>query len=285
MIYFLTVNYYSTSLIAKLIGSLPNHKHLDFKFFIINNSPDDDSIDNLKADNVIILNAANNLGFGNACNLGLKFIYTEDSQAIVWIINPDAYFQEINLEKVKLFFKSYPEISILGTIINTPAGEIWFSGGYFNAKIGEISTPNLFTEEKPDFVQCDWVTGCSFIINFCNFRECPLFDSAYFLYYEDFDFCQRYAHQGHLIAVTQKFGVIHQPSSITNKYVFRKITNSTYGYLLSLDRYTNKLVFSLRLIRLIFYALVLIFIKPQIGLGKIYGVFLYWWKGYNNPSC
>ncbi len=278
MIYFLTVNYYSTSLIAKLIGSLPNHKHLDFQFFIINNSPDDDSIDNLKDDYVIILNAANNLGFGNACNLGLKFIYTEDSQAIVWIINPDAYFQEINLEKVKLFFKSYPEISILGTIINTPAGEIWFSGGYFNAKTGEISTPNLFTEENPDFVKCDWVTGCSFIINFCNFRECPLFDSAYFLYYEDFDFCQRYAHQGHLIAVTQKFGVIHQPSSITNKYVFRKITNSTYGYLLSLDRYTNKLVLILRLIRLIFYALALIFIKPQIGLGKIYGVFLYWWK-------
>ncbi|RAM52449.1 MAG: glycosyltransferase family 2 protein [Hapalosiphonaceae cyanobacterium JJU2] len=278
MIYFLTVNYYSTSLIAKLIGSLPNDKDLDFKFVIINNSPDDDSIDNLKADYVIILNAANNLGFGNACNLGLKFIYTEDSQAIVWIINPDAYFQEINLEKVKLFFKSYPEISILGTIINTPAGEIWFSGGYFNAKTGEISTRNLLTEKNPYFVKCDWVTGCSFIINFCNFRECPLFDSAYFLYYEDFDFCQRYAHQGHLIAVTQKFGVIHQPSSITNKYVFRKITNSTYGYLLSLDRYTNKLVLILRLIRLIFYALVLMFIKPQIGLGKIYGVFLYWWK-------
>lgn len=95
MIYFLTVNYYSTHLIAKLIGSLPNHKNLDFKVVIINNSPNDDSIDNLKDDYVIILNAVKNLGFGNACNLGLEFIYTEDSQAIVWIINPDAYFKKI----------------------------------------------------------------------------------------------------------------------------------------------------------------------------------------------
>ncbi|MGJ5674461.1 MAG: glycosyltransferase [Nostochopsis sp.] len=275
MIYFLTVNYYSTHLIAKLIGSLPNHKNLDFKVVIINNSPNDDSIDNLKDDYVIILNAVKNLGFGNACNLGLEFIYTEDSQAIVWIINPDAYFQENHLEKLQLFFKSHPEISILGTIIHTPADEVWFAGGYFNAKTGEISTRNLFTEKNRDFVKCDWITGCSFIINFCNFGECPLFDPAYFLYYEDFDFCQRYAQQGHLIAVTQQFGVIHQPSSITNKYVFRKMTNSTYGYLLSLERYTNKLVFSLRLNRLIFNALVLMFIKPQIGLGKIYGVFLY----------
>ncbi len=278
MIYFLTVNYYSTSLIAKLIGSLPNHKNLDFKIVIINNSPDDDLINNLKNDYVVILNAVNNLGFGNACNLGLKFIYNEDSQAVVWIINPDAYFQEINLEKVKLFLESHPEISILGTVIHTPAGKVWFSGGYFNSKTGEISSQNLFSERNIDFVKCDWVTGCSFIINFCSFSECPLFDPAYFLYYEDFDFCQRYAHQGHLIAVTQQFRVIHQPSSITNKYVFRKITNSTYGYLLSLDRYTNKLVFSLRLTRLIFYALILMLIKPQIGLGKIYGVFIYWYK-------
>ncbi len=281
MIYFLTVNYYSTHLIAKLIASLPNQKNLDFKVMIINNSPDDDSINNLKNDYVIILNAANNLGFGNACNLGLKNIYTEDSQAIVWIINPDAYFQENNLEKLQLFFQSHPEISILGTVIHTPAGEVWFVGGYFNSKTGEISSLNLFTAPNTDYIKCDWITGCSFIINLCNFGECPLFDPAYFLYYEDFDFCQRYAQQGHLIAVTHKFGVIHQPSSITNKYVFRKITNSTYGYLLSLDIYTNKLVFSLRLTRLIFYALVLMFIKPQIGLGKIYGVFLYWWKERN----
>ncbi|PMB19149.1 glycosyltransferase [Fischerella thermalis] len=281
MIYFLTVNYYSTNLIAKLISSLPSEKNLDFKVIIINNSSDDNSISNLKDENVIILNAAKNLGFGHACNLGLKFIYAEDPQAIVWIINPDAYFIESDLEKVQSFFKSHPEISILGTMIYTPTGEVWFAGGYFNVKTGEISNRNLFKEQDQDYVKCDWVTGCSFIINLCKFRECPLFDPAYFLYYEDFDFCQRYAQQGHLIAVTHKFGVIHQPSSITNKYVFRKIKNSTYGYLLSLDRYTNQLVFSLRLTRLVFYALVLMFIKPETGLGKIYGVLMYWWKRGN----
>ncbi|WP_315788011.1 glycosyltransferase family 2 protein [Fischerella sp. JS2] len=281
MIYFLTVNYYSTNLIAKLISSLPREKNLDFKVIIINNSFDDDSIVSLKDENVIILNATKNLGFGNACNLGLKFIYAEDPQAIVWIINPDAYLIESDLNKVQSFFQFQPEISILGTIIHTPAGEVWFAGGCFNLKTGEISSCNLFIEQNQDYIKCDWVTGCSFIINFCNFGECPLFDPAYFLYYEDFDFCQRYAQQGHLIAVTQKFGVIHQPSSITNKYVFRKIKNSTYSYLLSLDRYTNQLVFSLRLSRLVFYALFLMFIKPQIGLGKIYGVFLYFWKRGN----
>ncbi|NWF60975.1 MAG: glycosyltransferase [Fischerella sp.] len=276
MIYFLTVNYYSTNLVAKLISSLPNSKNPDYKIVIINNSPDDDSIYQLKNESVLILNATSNLGFGSACNLGLKFIYAEDPQAIVWIINPDAYLLENTLDKVQPFFDSHPEISILGTIVHTPVGEVWFAGGRFIDNTGAILTQDLLTNTNTDYVLCDWITGCSLIINLSNFHECPLFDSAYFLYYEDFDFCQRYAQQGHLIAVTKQFGVLHQPSSITNKYVFIKIKHSTYSYLLTLERYTSKLVFSLRLTRLICHAFVLMFIKPQFGLGKFYGVFMYW---------
>lgn len=276
MIYFLTVNYYSTNLVAKLISSLPNSKNPDYKIVIINNSPDDDSIYQLKNESVLIFNATNNLGFGSACNLGLKFIYAEDPQAIVWIINPDAYLLENTLDKVQPFFDSHPEISILGTIVHTPVGEVWFAGGRFIHNTGAILTQDLLTNTNTDYVLCDWITGCSLIINLSNFHECPLFDPAYFLYYEDFNFCQRYAQQGHLIAVTKQFGVLHQPSSITNKYVFIKIKHSTYSYLLTLERYTSKLVFSLRLTRLICHAFVLMFIKPQFGLGKFYGVFMYW---------
>ncbi|MBW4632458.1 MAG: glycosyltransferase [Iphinoe sp. HA4291-MV1] len=276
MIYFLVVNYYSTKFVTKLISSLPTYKNNDYKVVIINNSPDDQSIYHLKNEYVIILNTENNLGFGCGCNLGIKWIHTQDPQGIVWIINPDAYFSEESiLNKVRLFFEAHSEISILGTIIHTPTGEVWFAGGRFLPSTGAILTQDLLTKTDADYVTCDWITGCSFIINLRNFNECPQFDSAYFLYYEDFDFCRRYANQGHFIAVTKQFGVIHQPSSITNRYVFRKIKNSTYGYLLSLDRYTNKWILNLRLIRLICHALILIFVKPQVAFGKFAGVLMY----------
>ncbi len=276
MIYFLIVNYYSTPLVSKLISSLPAIKNDQYKIFIINNSPDDDSIDQLKSESVLIFDAENNLGFGRACNLGLKFIYAEDPQAVVWIINPDAYLLDNILPKVNHFFELHPEVSVLGTIVHTPGGEIWFAGGSFMPNTGAILTQNLLTNTEADYVPCDWVSGCSLIINLRNFRDCPEFDSAYFLYYEDFEFCRRYAIQGHLIAVTKQFGVLHQPSSITNRYVFRKIKHSTYSYLLTLDKYANKLIFSVRLIRLICNAIILIFFKPQIAFGKLYGVLLYY---------
>lgn len=274
MIYFLTVNYYSTNLVAQLINSL-SCTNTQYQTVIINNSPEDGSIHNLQSESVLIIDAGSNIGFGNGCNLGIKWIYTQDTQAIIWIINPDAYLPEKTLD-INRFFKLHPEISILGTIIHTPTGEVWFAGGRFIRATGSILTQDMLTNTDAEYVACDWVSGCSLIINLANFRECPLFDPAYFLYYEDFEFCRRYANEGYLIAITKQFGVLHQPSSITNRNVFLKTKHSTYSYLLTLEKHTNKLVFLLRLIRLICYGILLMFIKPQIAFGKLYGMLNYW---------
>jgi N-acetylglucosaminyl-diphospho-decaprenol L-rhamnosyltransferase len=276
MIYFLTVNYYSTQLVAKLISSLPISSNIDNKLVIINNSPEDDSIYQLTSESVLIIDAQKNIGFGKGCNLGLQFIYEQHPQAIVWIINPDAYLTENTLDAVYLFFKSYPEVSILGTIIHTPTGEVWFAGGRFIAKTGAILCEDLLTHTDRTYVPCDWISGCSLIINLRNFDECPLFDPAYFLYYEDFEFCRRYASKGHLVAVTKLLSVVHQPSSITGKNIFIKTKHSTFSYLLTLQKYTSQLVFIFRLIRLICNALFLILVKPKIGFGKFWGLFMYW---------
>lgn len=272
MIYFLTVNYYSTPLINKLIDSLPSYHNDGYKVIIINNSPDDNSIYQVKNQSTIIIEAENNIGFGGACNLGLQWIFTQNKQAIVWIINPDAYLPENTLEKARLFFDQCPKLSILGTIIYTPEQKIWFAGGCFIPENGEISEVNLLNNKDTNYINCDWVSGCSLIINFQKFTECPLFDHAYFLYYEDFDFCRRYANQGHLIAITKQLSVIHQPSSITNRNIFKKIRYSTYSYLFTINRYTNKSIFTTKLITQIIKAAIGLIIKPQAALGKIYGI-------------
>jgi N-acetylglucosaminyl-diphospho-decaprenol L-rhamnosyltransferase len=88
--YFLSVNYYSTNLLAKLINSLESSQDKDYILVIINNSPEDDSIYKLKTESILILESGDNIGFANACNLGLKFIYNQCPEALVWIINPDA---------------------------------------------------------------------------------------------------------------------------------------------------------------------------------------------------
>ncbi|MUL36683.1 glycosyltransferase family 2 protein [Gloeocapsopsis dulcis] len=275
MIYFLTVNYYSTSLIAKLITSIQNESKALSKVVIVNNSADDFSIRSLQSESVAILEAGKNLGFGSACNLGLQWIYAQNQAAIIWIINPDTYFLEDVQEKVNCFFATYPEVSILGTIIYTPDDNIWFAGGHFRRATGAILPQDILSHSDTAYIQCEWVSGCSFILNCNNFTQCPQFNPVYFLYYEDFDFCQTYAQRGHIVAVTKLFRVIHQPSSITNQNVFNKIKYSTYSYLITLEKYSNRFILFLRLTRLIFYAFVLVIVKPKVAFGKIYGTLLY----------
>lgn len=138
MIYFLTINYYSTQLITKLLSSIQFSRDIPHQTVIINNSPEDDSIHLLKNESIFIKEAGTNLGFGSACNLGLSWIYAQDPQAIVWIVNPDAYLLKTSVDKVSLFFETYPELSIVGTIVYTPNAKVWFAGGWFIRKTGTI---------------------------------------------------------------------------------------------------------------------------------------------------
>lgn len=284
MIYFITVNYYCANLIKKLINSISNNANLDCQLIIINNSSDDESIHSLNSPSTLIIDADKNLGFGSACNIGLQWVYTQNKEAIIWIINPDAYFPDNTLERARIFLESYPKLSIIGTIIYTPAAKLWFAGGIFIPATGAILEVNVLTNDAIDYVNCDWVSGCSLIINLRNFSECPLFDDAYFLYYEDFDFCMRYADQGHLIAITKQLSVIHQPSSVTNRNVFRKIRYSTYSYLLTISRYTGKLIFCIRFFQQIIKAITGLIIRPKAALGKIYGIIDYAWNYYQTKS-
>ncbi|MGF1541133.1 MAG: glycosyltransferase family 2 protein [Pleurocapsa sp.] len=274
MIYFLTVNYYSVPLIDRLIKSLPQN---DYQIIIVNNSPEDLEIKQLQQNNVHILETEANLGFGRACNLGLKYIYQQNLQAIVWLINPDAYFKSVDVTLTYTIFTQYPQISILGTTIYTPNGEIWFEGGRFIPSLGTIKSSNLLTDCGRNFyINCDWVSGCSLLINLKNFSECPQFNPKYFLYYEDFDFCRRYAAQQHQIAITNKISVIHEPSTITNRNLVNKYKHSTYSYLITLHQYCSPFIFYLRLLRLMIHGVIILPIKPKITVGKFLGLCQYW---------
>lgn len=276
MIYFVTVNYYSTDAIAKLIKSIHAYGSVDYKFIIVNNSANDAAIQQLKTDKIIILEAGENLGFGRGCNRGLNWIYSKDPQAIVWLINPDAYFIDNSLQQAKLFLSTYAEISILGTIVCEPKGKIWFNGGEFMPKNGEIIAKEILNDEpEKAYMHTQWVTGCSLLINLKQFPDCPQFDPDYFLYYEDCDFCLRYAKQGHIIAMTDQIKVIHQPSSITNRNINLKIQHSIYSYLLTLEKHTSHLVLMYRFVKITLSALILLPFQRKIAMSEIKGVWKY----------
>lgn len=292
MIYFITVNYYSTNLISKLISSIKRDAEISYRILIVNNSFEDYFIYDLKDEGVFIINAEENLGYGRACNIGLNWVYEREAEATVWIINPDTCLQENSLKQAAHFFEDNPDISVLGTTIYEPNGEVWFAGGEFVRKNGTIIGTDQRLPASLPYMKADWVSGCSMLINLKRFRDgCPQFDPDYFLYYEDFDFCHRYASQGHTIGVTRKIGVIQQPSSMTNRHLDLKLQHSICSYLIALEKHASRFVLLYRLVLTVFSALVPVHTNRKEAINKLKGVFMYckrvvrrWQRGLRDIS-
>jgi N-acetylglucosaminyl-diphospho-decaprenol L-rhamnosyltransferase len=283
-LYFLIVNYNSSSLIKRLIASLDNNFAAEYQIVIVNNSPADQELFQLKTASMKIIEAQANLGFGRACNLGLDWIYRQNSQAIVWLLNPDAYFEPIlrksdtsQMSLAIAFFAQHPQISILGTMVYNPAEEITSVGGTFTPGTAALKVlTSLPKELSSDYFKTDWVSGCSLLLNLANFSQCPSFDPRYFLYYEDLDFCLRYGQQGHQIAVTPKLKVFHDTSAISDRNLLTKYQHVTKSYLIHIEKHGNFATFVLTNLRMSLNTIRLLILKPEEGLGKFIGICNYW---------
>ena len=282
-LYFLTVNYNSSSLVARLIESLPKNSDDKYRLVIVNNSPEDKNIFELENKRIKIIAAEQNLGFGRACNLGLEWVYRQNSQAIVWLINPDAYFNSDTVETeisptswVIAFFQNHPQISILGTTVYNSESQITAAGGTFTPGTAALAVVDSLPEIKQDYFKTNWVSGCSLLINLANFDRCPHFDPRYFLYYEDLDFCLRYGQQGHQIAITPLLKVFHDTSSISDRNLLQKYRHITKSYLIHIEKYGSLTTFIWTNIRLYSNTVRLLLFRPKQGLGKLIGIYEYW---------
>jgi N-acetylglucosaminyl-diphospho-decaprenol L-rhamnosyltransferase len=287
LIYFLTVNYYSSELIRRLTSSIQqgdHHDHHDYRLVIVNNAVDDAAIALLENEYTTVIHAGDNLGFGRACNLGLNWIYDRDPSATVWIINPDAYVDKDAISQLDSLRQEHKEIAILGTAVYDTLGQLCFSGGKFtpsNGAIWEEKTvsnigANASISKDIAYRQTDWVSACSMVLNLQHFSGCPYFDPDYFLYYEDFDFCRRYAAQGYVIYFSDRLHVIHQTSSITSRNLDLKIMHEIYSYLVSLEKHASKPVLGYRLIRIAIISSCQMLYRRSQATDKLAGVRMYW---------
>lgn len=278
MIYFITVNYYSTELIKKLIQSIELNIKSNYKVIIVNNSCLDISINQFKDySNVIIFNSEENLGFGRGCNLGINYVYDIDSKALVWLINPDATIHKNAKEYIFECLEQDPSIAILGTKIQDANERIWFSSGDFNDWTGKIKHKADYTENKKTrigTVKSRWVCGCSLIINLARFEHCPNFDPNYFLYCEDTDLCERYYQRGYHIAITNHILVTHQVSSIIGKDPKNMYSHYTFSRLYFLQQHSTRLGLFIYITYTLIKICLLLPINLPIALGR--------WNGFKN---
>lgn len=254
-IYFLTINYHCGGLVCDLIDNVTTSQGKNLSIIVVDNSPNDPELTAIaKRDDVTVLQAPTNLGFGGGCNLGLAYIRDKDPSAIAWLLNPDAELLPGAVETVRAAFAEIPDTAILGTRIVDFDNHIWFDGGQFNPWLGRLTHKPPMQHKKNRggnhslSKECDWLSGCSLIINVKELEDPPKFDTQIFLDYEDAELCLRLKEKGHQPRVTRAALVKHAVSSITGRSPRAKYRHATFSKLYLLHKHGTKIALILNLI-------------------------------------
>lgn len=302
LICFICVNYYSASLIAELLNSIEKEQDRNIHCIIIDNSPYDTGLSKLAAEyQFTLLQPGRNLGFGGGCNLGLDYVETKHSGALVWLINPDARLIPGAIAKARRCLQQHPNLGLLGTRIEDRHGVAWFNHGIFDPTWGKLlqtntqSNGSALNRHCADAAQhaaeaiesecCDWLSGCSLIMDLQHLPAGTRFDTTIFLYYEDAELCLRLRKQGIQPHVTKAVLASHLISATMKRHPISRYKHATFGKLYLLHQHGSPLAVVTNLAWFAILAFAMLLKESQQAIGRIAGVAAYLiWLIHRRPQ-
>ncbi len=186
------VHYQNISDTKNVLYSISNPNLLDV--IIINNSKMRLELNISK--NLKIINSNKNLGYGAGINFGIQNNNISKYKYLVFANN--------NIRFEKNFFNRLlsqnKKIDLASPVIINPDKSIWFDGG-------EIDKHRFSAGHKKNMT--DYVPGTVMIVNPKVIIKTGMFDTRFFMYYEDADLCLRAKKLGFNIEILKNFFVIH----------------------------------------------------------------------------
>ena len=201
------VNWNSGSQLADCLASIKQH-HDGFlgRCIVVDNASSDDSLACLQHnEEVILVQAGENLGFGSACNLGAQ----QAQSALLLFLNPDACLYADTLRKAGTALLEDEKRAIVGVQLVDKLGRIHRSCTDFpkpmNFIAKSLGLSHILT--SMDFSMRSWdhkdnrtvahVMGAFYLMRSDLFRNLNGFDPSFFVYLEDLDLSYRAKQAGY----------------------------------------------------------------------------------------
>lgn len=194
--------YHSKHLLSDIIGNVIDKIKSIGEIILINNSSE--NIDEFSSELTSVIYAPRNLGYGSAINLGVS----RSNFEYLLILNPDIYIKTFRVNRIienefhnKAIFSGYNP-SRPGHSLKFPN---LFSTFLANS-ICELKKWNWLEEKihfrkvnksKAEFANVDYLSGALLFMHKDVFDKIGGFDSHFFLYYEETDFCKRALNAGY----------------------------------------------------------------------------------------
>lgn len=170
-----------------------------------------------------------NLGFAGGCNAGIRMALKMGADYLM-LLNNDVLLHPTAISELVTALQSDPRAGAAGPLIYyaSEPTRVWFGGGTMQMGGRVLSIHDDIDKiyaKSPQGVprHTDWLPGTAILVRKEAVERAGLLDPAYFLYWEDVDWCYKLKKAG--------YGLLFVPGSV----IWHKI-NATTGSLPSLSR-------------------------------------------------
>jgi GT2 family glycosyltransferase len=201
-----------------------------------------------KYKNNILVPLSRNLGYGRACNKGIRLALFHNATYLCFLNSdiklPNNFFVDMLKNKT----------DIVGPVIKYKKNKktIYDLGGMIDWRIGRIKHQEQIDSKFKALnnrIKPDYISGCCVIIKRAVFEKIGLFDERFFLYFEDADLQIRAIKNGFKLILDKKVEVLHELKGVSEN-TNKSFTNLFYNlqsnllFILKYQRGKN-LIFSL----------------------------------------
>ncbi len=217
----IVVNYNTAHLLEPMRSALlASQGDLALQTIVIDNASRDDSLALLESefgDAVLVANRSN-VGFGRANNQGVALA----TGRYVLLLNTDAFVAPDTLRETVHYMDEHPDCGVLGVRLVGRDGVLQPCCRYFptpwNVFLARTGLARYFPNTRlvDDMAwdhlsvrECDWVTGCYYLVRREVIDRIGLFDPRYFLYCEEMDHCRAVKRAGWKVVYFGGSSVVH----------------------------------------------------------------------------
>lgn len=325
------VNWNTGGLLERCIASLhalPEYSDIRHIVIIDNNSSDDSLLKVNESEKVTIFSRNKNLGFSKATNLGIEYIHRHGGKDDhILLLNPDTDVRAHAIKNMVAVVTRNNKAGIVGCKLLNPDMTIQPSVrafptlavfGMLFLKLHRLFSGmqfwkrymmNNFDYSREQSV--DQVMGAGFLIRNGVIKKLGPLDTAFFIWFEEVDYCKRAKNAGWEVIYTphaeimhyggisfnQLYGVTKTAPFLNSALMYTKkhlslltyiilLTLYPFGYLLStlLGLTKNSSRFAWALIAITSALFIALFISIQMGLAALGFAIIAWWVWENSEE-
>lgn len=200
---------------------------------VVDNCSTNDSYERLKkfqSDRISVIKSDKNGGYAYGNNYGIRFAKREFDPEYIVVSNPDVYFEEVVINKMREILEKNEDISLIAPRIvnneNSNEANSWRLPKYWmNLCKLSILLDKIFykythyksDEFRGELITVDVIPGSFFMTKVEMFYQIGLFDENTFLFGEENILAYKIKDKGYRNVIMNKYNFLHEHSTSINK--------------------------------------------------------------------